>query len=129
MKRNGTKPTKEGELLTMDFIILKSDVSKGVDGETVLLLLLDVGTDRLTAYPSVKRNTDAVYNAILQHYGKRCKVKYCHMDDAPELKAGCRKHGIPFETSPPYVHQPNGLIETYNPVSYTHLTLPTKRIV
>ena len=29
LKRAGNKPTKEGELLTMDWIILKNDVSKG----------------------------------------------------------------------------------------------------
>ena len=63
MKKDGGKPAKEGELLTMDWIILmtKSDVSKGEGGERVLQLLLDVGTDFLTADPSVKRNGDAAY--------------------------------------------------------------------
>ena len=56
LKRSGGKPTKEGELLTMDYIILKSQKSRGIRGETVLLLLLDVGTDFLTAHPSVKRD-------------------------------------------------------------------------
>ena len=38
MKRHGGRPTAEGDLLIMDFIILKNEASKGVDGETVLLL-------------------------------------------------------------------------------------------
>ena len=59
MKRDGSKPTKEGELLTMDWIILKNDVSKGEGGDTVLQTLLDVGTDWLTVHPSVKRDAEA----------------------------------------------------------------------
>ena len=114
MKRDGSKPTKEGELLTMAWIIFKCDVSKGEGGETVLMNLLDVGTDWLTVYPSVKRDAEAAYNGILKAYGNRCKVKYCHMDDAPELKKACKMHRIPFETSAPYIHQSNGLIESHN---------------
>ena len=110
MKRDGSKPTKEGELLTMDWIILKNDVSKGEGGETVLQTLLDVGTDWLTAHPSVKRNAEAAYNGILKAYDNRCKVKYCRMDDALELKKACKMHRVPFETSAPYIHQTNGLI-------------------
>ena len=45
LKRHGGKPTKEGELLTMDWIILHNEVSRGEGGETVLQTLLDVGTD------------------------------------------------------------------------------------
>ena len=41
LKRSGGKPTGEGDLMTMNWIILKG--SKGVDGECVLLLILDVG--------------------------------------------------------------------------------------
>ena len=114
LKRNGGKPSKEGELLTMDWIILKSEKSRGADGETVLHLLLDVGTDFLLANPSVKRSAEAAYNGILLLYGTRCKVKYCRMDDAKELKKSCKMHRIPFETSAPYIHETNGLIEAYN---------------
>ena len=94
LKRHGGKPTKEGELLTMDWIILKNEVSKGEGGETVLQNLLDVGTDFLTVNPSVKRNAEAAYNGILKAYGNRCKVQYCRMDDAPELKKACKMRRI-----------------------------------
>ena len=47
-------------------------------------------------------------------YGNRCKVKYARIDDAPELKSACTMHRIPFDTSAPYIHQGNGLIETHN---------------
>ena len=114
MKRNGDKPTKEGELLTMDWIIVKNDVSRGEGGETVLQTLLDVGTDFLTVNPSVKRDADSAYRGILLAYGNRCKVKYCRMDDAKELIKACKMHRIPYETSAPYIHQTNGLIESYN---------------
>ena len=92
MKKNGDKPTKEGELMTMDWMILKSDEQKGVDGETVLQVLLDVGTGFLVANPSVKRNAEAAYDGILMLYGNRCKVKFCRMDDAKELKKACKMH-------------------------------------
>ena len=68
MTRDGGKPTKEGELLTMDWIILKSDVSNGEGGETVLQNLFGVGTDRLTVNQSVKRNAGVAYNGILNAY-------------------------------------------------------------
>ena len=52
MKKNGDVLTEEGDVLTMDWIILKNEVSKGADGETVLQLLLDVGelSDKLAQY-------------------------------------------------------------------------------
>ena len=59
MKRNGDKPTKAGDLLTMDWVILRNEVSRGSGGETVMLTLLDVGVDFLTVHPSVKRDDDA----------------------------------------------------------------------
>ena len=52
--------------MTKDWLILKGDVSKGEGGETVLLVILDVGTDHMTAHPSVKRNALAAYNGILK---------------------------------------------------------------
>ena len=91
--------------MTLDWLILKSEVSKGGGGETVLLLILDVGTDFLTAFPSTKRNALAAYQGTLEAYGNRCKVKYCRMDDARELKRACRMHRIPFRTSAPYIHR------------------------
>ena len=114
MKRHGTKPTKEGELMTADWTIAKSEVSRGGGGETVMLNVLDVGCDHVTVHPSVKRDTEAAYDGILQAYGNRKKVKFAYIDNAPELKAACRAHRIPFRTSAPYVHQANGLIESIN---------------
>ena len=64
--------------------------------------------------PSVRRNADSAYNGILLAYGNRCKVQYCRMDDAKELKKACKMHRIPYETSAPYIHQTNGLIESHN---------------
>ena len=52
MARNGTKPSKEGDLMTMDVIILKSDVSRGGGGETALFLVCDVATSFITAFAS-----------------------------------------------------------------------------
>ena len=74
MKGDGSKPAKEGDLLTMDWIILKNDASRGEGGETVLQTLLDVGAGWLTVHPSVKRNAEAAYNGILKAHGNRCKV-------------------------------------------------------
>ena len=114
MGRHGSRPTDEGHLLTMDWLILKSEVSRGIDKETVMLVLLDVGSEFLTVFPSAKRDAAAVYNGILKAYGTRCQVLYCRMDDAEELKRGCEKHGIPYMTSAPYIHQTNCLIESHN---------------
>ena len=74
---------------------------------------LDVGTDWLTAHPSVKRDTASAAAGIARAYGSRCKVKYCRMDKAKELIGACKLHRIPYETSAPYIHETNGLIESH----------------
>jgi len=113
MKRNGAKPTKDGELMTCDYIILKNAISEGSKGERVLLNCLDVGTDWLTPVPDIRRTGRACFNGILQHTGK-IKVKQAHIDDAKELKKACKDHGIPAVTSAPNIHVTNGYIEVHN---------------
>ena len=76
-------------------------------------MILDVATNFLTCYASARRDADAAYKAIIAAYGRR-KVRYARFDNAPELIAACEEHRIPFETSAPYIHQTNGLIESHN---------------
>ena len=64
-KRDGCKPTKEGEILALVRIILNNVVSRGEAGETVLLNLLGVGTDWLTVHPTVKRDANAAYDGTV----------------------------------------------------------------
>ena len=116
MKRNGFKPTREGDVMTMDWIILKNETSRGLSQETVLLLVLDVAQDWLTAHSSSRRSGNAAYDGVTKAYGSRCKVKYARIDGGPELVQACKAHGIPFEVSEPYEHQANCLIEAHNRV-------------
>ena len=101
--------------MTADYIILRKSEATGSGGERCLLLLMDVGTDWLTAYPANRRDAETTFHAIAQHAG-RSKVQYAHIDGAPELIEACTKHGIAFEKSAPYVHETNGLIESLNRV-------------
>ena len=104
--------------MTADYIGLPKSHSSpfsGISGERCLLLLLDVGTDWLTAYPAPRRDGETTYHAIAKHAG-RSTIKYTHVDGAPELAQACTKHDILFERSAPYVHETNGLIEPFNRV-------------
>ena len=105
-----------GELMTMDFLILRSDVSKGVDGETALLNILDLGPEFSLAHPVVKRSADAVFRGITRVFGGRGEVKYAHIDGAPELIEACDRHAIPHEQAAPYIHESNALIESWNKI-------------
>ena len=99
--------------MTMDFLILKEVIKKGVTEEKVLLTLLDASSEFSTAVPLPKRTAKYVELAIIQHAGLR-KIKYAYTDQAKELVKSCKDQKIPHETSAPYEHQANGMIETYN---------------
>ena len=113
-KKNRKVPTEEGELLTTDFLILRSEISKGLDGETALLNMLDVGTQFSMAHPVVRRTGDAAFRGITRAYGGRCEVQYAYIDGARELIEACDLHGIPHEISAPYIHMNNAMIESWN---------------
>ena len=101
--------------MTADYVIMRKSAATGSRGERCLIVLYDVGTEWLTVYPAGRRDSETTYFAIAQHAG-RSKVQYAHIDNAPELMDACRRHRIAFETSAPYVHQTNGLIESINRV-------------
>ena len=80
-------------------------------------MLYDVGTDWLTIYPASRRDAETTYLAIAQHAG-RSRIKYAHIDGAPQLVEACAKHGVTLERSAPYVHETNGFIESLNRVEF-----------
>ena len=96
----------------MGLLILKSEISKGIDGETALLNTLDVGTQFLLAHPVVRRTGNAAYRGITRAYGGRCGVQCAYIDGARELIEACDMHGIPHECSAPYIHENNAVIES-----------------
>ena len=62
-------PTKPDDLTTMDFLILRSVVKHGITEEKVLLILLDVFSDFVTAVPLARRSAKHLELAIIQHAG------------------------------------------------------------
>ena len=74
---------------------------------------------RVDYYPMCDWSGDGAFTSSLS--GERFKVRYKKLVDATLLTAS-----IPSEHKPPYEI---GKGVRFMPVSYTHLTLPTKRIV
>ena len=97
----------------MDYIILQTKASGKVTVESVLLVLLDLYDDWLTAFPAARRTAAYTKLAMVQHAGL-IPLRYFYSDNAKEFIKALRSLAIPHETSPPYEHQANGLIETHN---------------
>ena len=113
LKKTDYVPKKDGDLMTCDYIIVKAKSSAAVDDEKVLLVMLDVATEWLTAFPAHRRTANYTILGFIQHTGL-VPIKYARIDDAKELVKARRHQKIPYEASAPYEHQANSLIEVHN---------------
>ena len=145
------RPTRFGLQVTADHMVLKRDLQppKGearahIEGNLLpdqeqfryALVLKDRATGFLGFYPNAKRNTAACVEAYNDFRGSN-HVRRLYSDNAPELIAAAKRMGWQSHTSTPGDPQNSseaertvGIIKdairtNLNPVSYTHLTLPT----
>ena len=102
---------KFGEVITMDHVSSDGELGQSLSGNTTALIVRDVATGWLDAYPAGSKCAEEVV-ASLQHFVSHAEVVgYVATDDAPEYKAACRTLGYRHKTSTPGRPQTNGLAE------------------
>ena len=74
-----------GDLVTFDFVTASGNHE--VEGRYALIIR-DIYTGIIMAYPTARRDTDSVVRAIKHFCGKR-KIKQVYSDDGPELINAC----------------------------------------
>ena len=74
-----------GDLVTFDFVTASGD--REVEGRYALIIR-DIFTGIIMAYPTARRDTDSVVRAI-KHFCGRRKIKQVYSDDGPELINAC----------------------------------------
>ena len=101
---------KFGRLVTMDHLICRGDSDKGIDQETVGLIVNDHDTKWIACYPSTSNTVEEVESS-LRHYMGSFKIKLLYSDNAPELISAARNLKISHDTSTPYRSQTNSKAE------------------
>ena len=102
---DGKPSEKFGDRIHGDHIIVAknrlSSEKKGINGETVCLVLYDDFTKAICAYPSNSKSTENCIHAVNKFIGSR-SANELHSDNAPELEACARKIGLVPDPTVPY---------------------------
>ena len=101
---------KYGDLLTADHFNLRSEESKGLQGERNALAMLDVATDYIGVEAALTKDATDTELALKDFNGKH-EVRYFYSDDAGEIDQAARQLGWSHPKSAPYKHQANGVAE------------------
>jgi len=99
-----------GEKVAVDFFVASCEEFIGLDDQHTALVLLDIGTRMRPRAPMGNRSEEDTIQAIMNVRGS-AKIQFLRSDNAPELKAACRRLDIPNPTSTPYVSHSNGVVE------------------
>ena len=99
-----------GDLVTFDFVTASGDHE--VEGRYALIIR-DIYTGIIMAYPTARRDTDSVVRAI-KHFCGRRKIKQVYSDDGPELINACVELKLNHDLSLPGWAQKNSLAERTN---------------
>ena len=99
-----------GDLVTFDFVTASRDHE--VEGRYALIIR-DIYTGLIMAYPTARRDTDSVVRAI-KHFCGRRKIKQVYLDDGPELINACVELKLNHDLSLPGRPQNNSLAERTN---------------
>ena len=102
---DGKPSEKFGDRIHGDHIIVAknrlSNEKKGINGETVCLILYDDFTKAICAYPANSKSTDNCIHAVNKFIGSR-SANELHSDNAPELEACAKKVGLVPDPTVPY---------------------------
>ena len=99
-----------GDLVTFDFVTASGDHE--VEGRYALIIR-DIYTGIIMAYPTARRDTDSVVRAI-KHFCGRRKIKQVYSDDGPGLINACVELKLNHDLSLPGRPQNNSLAERTN---------------
>ena len=109
-----------GDLITFDFVDMRDakDRGVGIDDDTrEILVIRDIATKIVAAYPTASRSTDDVVKCLQRFKGKR-KIKMAYSDDAGEFTAAADRMGILLDNSLPGRPRNNSIAERNQHVCY-----------
>ena len=109
-KPEGELPTRFGEYITADHIVLRES-DQGVDGEQYAVVILDRGTGWIECHPVPDKTSASAQVALARFAGPRVKVETFYSDNSEELRAAASALGWSHTTSVPGQPQTNGVAE------------------
>ena len=100
-----------GDVITTDHLSSDGEVGESLSGNTTALIVRDVATGWLEAYPAGSKCAEEGV-ASLQHFVSHAeRVGHIASDDAHEYKVACKQLGYRHRTSTPGRPQTNGIAE------------------
>ncbi|CAE7562230.1 RE2, partial [Symbiodinium pilosum] len=105
-----------GDLMTFDFVDVRDAKDRGVgmdDDAREILVIRDIATKVVAAYPTASRSTDDVVKCLQRFKGKR-KIKMAYSDEAGEFTAAADRLGIILDNSLPGRPRNNSIAERTN---------------
>ena len=113
-KTDGVRSIKSetfGEHLTCGHVIVYRDNEASIQGCRLALILKDVGTSVMHAYPCGRKSQDECYHALTHFVSNKDEVGTIYSDNAPEITGAIKDLGWRHEQSKAYIHQSNALAE------------------
>ena len=100
-----------GDALTADHFDAKTEVDKGVGGETFGFVVHDCFTNYTDCFPLVSKHSNNNITALNDFTGGNIWAKSFHADGAPEIKSAVEWLGWPFDPATPGRPSTNGIAE------------------
>ena len=113
-RTNVIMPEKFGHIVTCDHVYAHSEELEGITGDRDLLVVFDLGTKCIAAYPVKNKSTDETTKR-LAHFRGKDSIRYFFSDKHASLISAVERLGqatIPHEFSTPGIHETNAIIES-----------------
>ena len=107
------KLTKFGDLVTFDYIDNRQIYEHGYGVEKTIFVIRDRYTGMIQAYPSARKDQEAVIRAVKQFMGRR-KIREAYSDMAPQFIESMKALKIPMDHSLAGKTKHNSLAERNN---------------
>ena len=100
-----------GDHITADHVVLYRDSDNMIEDSRLALVVKDVATSFMYAYPSALKDADECQVALQHFVASTDKVGVFYSDNAKELTRATKSLGWRHEHSKDYIHQSNAIAE------------------
>ena len=100
-----------GDHITADHVVLYRDSDNMIEDSRLALIVKDVATSFMFAYPSALKDADECQVALQHFVASTDKVGVFYSDNAKELTRATKSLGWRHEHSKDYIHQSNSIAE------------------
>ena len=112
-----------GQSVTMDHVYAHTEQMEGIDGSLDMLVMYDIGTEKIDAFPSKSKSADDTYAAI-QDFRGTTYLRCVYSDNSREIKSAVRMLGFPYRTSVPGIPAANTIASKSWSMAHGHCWLP-----